>query len=135
MEEKITANRSEHSEPVKSLEQLDKLVELSLLYDFYGALLSEHKQQIFEDYVLNDLSLSEIAAEKSISRQGVYDIVRRCSKELTEYEEKLHLLEKFSKTKDMVNQIHQTAKVIQKSGDIELIEKIEEISNGILEGL
>ena len=58
MKEKITANRPDYSGSEKPLEQLDKLVELSLLYDFYGALLSEHKQQIFEDYVLNDLSLT-----------------------------------------------------------------------------
>lgn len=118
-----------------SLQQLDKLVELSLLYDFYGALLKEHKRQIFEDYILNDLSLSEIASLQGMTRQGVYDIVKRCSKELNEYESKLCLTKKFSKTKEMVNQIHETATHIRESGDLELIEKIESLSNDILESL
>lgn len=119
----------------ESLDQLDKLVELSLLYDFYGALIKEHKRQIFEDYVLNDLSLSEIAAEQDMTRQGVYDIVKRCSKELMEYDRKLCLIEKFSKTKEMVSQIHETATYIRESGNLELIEKIELLSNEIVESL
>ena len=61
------------------IDRLEEIVQLSILYDFYGDLLSDHKKRIFEDYVLNDLSLSEIAEQKGISRQGVYDIVRRCS--------------------------------------------------------
>lgn len=83
-------------------EELEQIVELSLLYDFYGALLKEHKQKIFEDYVLNDYSLSEIAREENMTRQGVHDLVRRCSRELRAYEEKLHLLEKFEHTRSRV---------------------------------
>ncbi len=67
----------------------------ALLYDFYGDLLTAHQQQIYEDFALNDLSLSEIAEEQNISRQGVHDLVKRCNKLLSGYEEKLHLVEKF----------------------------------------
>lgn len=78
---------------------MDEIVELSLLYDFYGEMLSDHKKQIFEDYVLNDLSLAEIAEEEGISRQGVHDVVKRCTKQLKEYEATLHLVEKFRQMK------------------------------------
>ena len=59
---------------------MEKFIEEALLYDFYGELLTEHQKLIYEDFVLNDLSLSEIAEDREISRQGVYDIVRRCRK-------------------------------------------------------
>ena len=78
----------------KSLSELDEIVELSYLYDFYGALLKESNRVVFEDYVLSNLSLSEIAKERDITRQGVYDIVKRCRTRLKGYEEKLHLIEK-----------------------------------------
>ena len=64
----------------------------SLLYDFYGELLTEHQKEIYEDFILNDLSLGEIAQDRGISRQGVHDLVKRCDKILNGYEEKLHLL-------------------------------------------
>lgn len=113
--------------------EMDNIVELSMLYDFYGALLKEHKREIFEDYILNDYSLSEIAAEKGMTRQGVYDIIKRSSKELRLYEEKLSLVHKFQKTKDMVNQIQTLAREL--TGYDEKIEKIQNISAKILDEL
>ena len=60
--------------------KMEKIVEQTLLYDFYGELLTEHQRQIYEDVVFNDLSLSEVAEDRGISRQGVHDMIRRCSK-------------------------------------------------------
>ena len=57
---------------------MEKIVRQGQLYDFYGELLTEHQKKIYEDVVFNDLSLSEIAAEQGISRQGVHDLVKRC---------------------------------------------------------
>ncbi len=54
---------------------MEKFVEQTLLYDFYGELLSEHQRNIYKDVIFNDLSLSEIADEYGISRQGVHDII------------------------------------------------------------
>lgn len=113
--------------------KLDQLYELSLLYDFYGALLKDHQREIFEDYILNDLSLSEIAAQQEISRQGVYDIIKRCSKQLTEYEGKLNLIEKFHNTKERVNKINNIAKDIINHGDLAQIQEIETLSYQILD--
>ena len=73
---------------------MEKIVEQTLLYDFYGELLTEHQRQIYEDVIFNDLSLSEAAQERGISRQGVHDMIRRCSRILQGYEEKLGLVEK-----------------------------------------
>lgn len=87
------------------IDKLEEIVQLSILYDFYGELLSDHKKQIFEDYVLNDLSLGEIAQEQGISRQGVHDIVKRCTVQLKEYEDKLALIRKFNIIKEKVGQI------------------------------
>lgn len=120
-------------------EKLDRIVELSLLFDFYGELLKDHKKEIFEDYVLNDLSLSEIAAEQGISRQGVYDLVKRCSKELMEYENKLKLVEKFEHTKVMVNEIKELSRQMKvelmqhQTTSLSKVKEIERISEEILE--
>jgi predicted DNA-binding protein YlxM (UPF0122 family) len=86
-------------------DKLKEKVELSILFDFYGELLKDHNRQIFADYFLNDLSLGEIAEEQEISRQGVYDIIRRCSKQLKDFEKKLCLVKKFKNTKEKVNRI------------------------------
>lgn len=116
-------------------DKLQEVVELSLLYDFYGELLGDHKKQIFEDYILNDLSLSEIADEAGISRQGVYDIVKRCSKKLKEYEEKLCLVKKFQATKDKINQIKEISELIRVTNDVKRVIEIEQISEEILNDL
>lgn len=115
--------------------KLDEIVEQSILYDFYGDLLSNHKKQIFEDYVLNDLSLSEIASEQGISRQGVYDIVKRCTLELKEYEEKLSLVSKFNSIKDKLNRIRSIAKETQETGDLTRISSIAALADDILKEL
>ncbi len=84
---------------------MEKIIEQGFLYDFYGELLTEHQKKIYEDVVYNDLSLAEIAQENGISRQGVHDMVRRCDRILQEYEDKLHLAERFVKVKDNVVQL------------------------------
>lgn len=84
---------------------MEKIVEQGLLYDFYGELLTEHQRRIYEDVVFNDMSLSEIAEEQGISRQGVHDLVRRCDRALSGYEQKLHLMEKFIRIKETVARI------------------------------
>ena len=88
---------------------MEKIVEQGLLYDFYGELLTEHQRRIYEDVVLNDMSLSEIAQEQGISRQGVHDLVRRCDRTLQGYEERLHLIQRFIKVKQTVGQIERVS--------------------------
>ena len=114
---------------------MDEKLKRTYLYDFYGELLNAHQRQIYEDFVLNDLSLGEIAEEEGISRQGVSDMVKRCTAKLESYEDKLHLLDKFLSIKEDVGRIHKLTNQYKKSQDIEIIEDIETISNQILEEL
>ena len=81
--------------------QMEEKIEQAYLYDFYGELLNEHQRRIYKDFVFNDLSLGEIADEEGISRQGVHDMVKRCTKTLEGYEEKLHLIAKFMSAKHL----------------------------------
>lgn len=97
---------AEESETGSARSGLEKLEYKGMLYDFYGELLTAHQKKIYEDAIFNDLSLSEIADEQGISRQGVHDLIKRCDKILTGYEDKLHLVEKFSKIKQNIRQIN-----------------------------
>ena len=112
---------------------MEKIVEQGLLYDFYGELLTDQQKAIYEDVVINDMSLSEIAREQGISRQGVHDMIKRCDRILNGYEEKLGLVEKFLKTKKMVEEIHRLTEEFDRTQDRELIARIGEISNDIIE--
>lgn len=112
---------------------MEKIVEQTLLYDFYGELLTEHQKGIFEEVILNDYSLSEVAEGHGISRQGVYDMIKRCNKILTGYEEKLHLIEKFLRTQELVTEINRLALQYKERGNVEDIEKIQEISRQIIQ--
>ena len=89
---------------------MEEILKQTLLYDFYGELLTEHQKQVYEDVILNDYSLSEVAASLGISRQGVHDMVRRSSRLLEEYEAKLHLMERFVSLREKVGEIHKLAK-------------------------
>lgn len=117
------------------IDKLDEVVQLSILYDFYGELLNDRKKQIFEDYVLNDLSLSEIADLQGISRQGVYDIVKRCSQELKSYEDKLGLTKKFQIVKEKLNRIKDIASDAEGTKDSYINHEIVTLADDILKEL
>lgn len=116
---------------------MNEILEQALLYDFYGELLTEHQKRIYEQFVLEDLSLSEIAEEEGISRQGVHDLVKRCNKALLGYEKKLHLVEKFVKIKQKIEEMN--AVLDSKEADSfdkeELIITMKNISKEIIEEL
>lgn len=114
---------------------MEKIVEQTLLYDFYGELLTEHQRRIYEDVVLNNYSLSEVAQELGISRQGVHDNLKRCSRILEDYEEKLHLVEKFVSIREKIRRIHKLSQECESLDKEELVSRIESISQEILEEL
>ena len=82
-------------------EGLRKMVEQGLLFDYYGCLLTQQQQRLYQDAVCEDMSLSEISQLEGISRQAVSDQIQRTTKKLREYEEKLRLIEKFSAIRDL----------------------------------
>lgn len=73
----------------------EKNLNIGLLLDFYGDVLTERRRDALDFYYNNDMSLSEIAEEMSISRQGVRDLIKKAEEELLFYEEKLGLAKKF----------------------------------------
>lgn len=84
---------------------MDTKLKQAYLYDFYGELLNEHQRTVYEDFFFHDLSLGEIAEEEGISRQGVHDLVKRCTRTLEEYESKLHLVDKFLYIRERIDAI------------------------------
>jgi uncharacterized protein len=78
---------------------LDPIARLSLLNDFYGSLLTQKQQDVMKLYHEENLSLSEIAQEFGISRQGVHDTLKNAEHALLEYETKLGLVSKLENTK------------------------------------
>ena len=118
---------------------MNEILEQALLYDFYGELLTDHQKEVYEQFVLEDLSLGEIAREIAeelgISRQGVHDLVKRCSQTLKGYEEKLHLVEKFVSVREKVKQIDELLDGYEKENAEELVADIRKISDEIIEEL
>ncbi|HAK74321.1 MAG TPA: DNA-binding protein [Sporomusaceae bacterium] len=85
---------------------LDRVFRIGLLFDFYGALLTDKQQYCLEMHFLRDLSLSEIADELSVSRQAVHDISRRAEQILEEYEAKLKLVERYQRERNLLGEIY-----------------------------
>lgn len=111
---------------------MEDKIKSGYLYDFYGELLTEHQRSVYEMSINEDLSLSEIADSLSISRQAVHDMLKRCDKQLEEYEEKLHLVEKFMNIKADVLRIKE---LTSQSTGAETLAEISQLSTSILEEL
>lgn len=114
---------------------MNEILEQALLYDFYGELLTEHQKEIYGQFISEDLSLGEIAKEAGISRQGVHDLIKRCSQALINYEEKLHLVEKFMSIKGKVKQIDELLDGYEKNSDMAVLKNIRKLSGEIIEEL
>lgn len=109
---------------------MEKVLEMSLLYDFYGGLLTEKQRNVFELYYNDDLSLGEISESVDISRQGVYDLLKRSEKMLQNYEEKLKLVKMFMIQRDKIKEAYA---LLDKMGSSKEIEKVKSILNDIME--
>lgn len=86
---------------------VDEITRASLLYDFYGALLTEKQRQVMALYHEENLSLSEIGQEFGVSRQAVHDTLKKAEQALEEYEEKLGLIDKFLRTEQAIAAIEE----------------------------
>ena len=110
---------------------MDKLGKESLLYDFYGELLTKRQQEIYENVRFGDLSLSEAAETYGISRQGVHDMIRRSESALEAYEEKLGLVQKFLDNRRDVGAIRTLAERIRTTQDLSLLNEISALAQRI----
>ena len=114
---------------------MEKIYEQTLLYDFYGELLTEHQRQVYEEAVYNDMSLGEIAQVEGISRQGVHDLIRRCDKILMEYESRLHLVERFAKAKEKIREIERLTDQAQEGQGSEQLVQIRKLAEELMDTL
>lgn len=85
----------------------DKQVRLHLLYDFYGQLLTDKQRSFFELYHHDDLSLGEIAEQHGVSRQAVYDILKRAERTLEDLEAKLELVARWQRERRIAQVLDQ----------------------------
>ncbi|WP_277584138.1 putative DNA-binding protein [Psychrobacillus antarcticus] len=104
---------------------IEKTTRINFLFDFYQALLTDKQRSYMELYYLDDLSLGEIAEEYTISRQAVYDNIRRTEAMLEEYEAKLSLFSKFQRRQETVEQLLSLVK--DQSSEKELIQLINQL--------
>lgn len=111
----------------------DKIIEVSMLYDFYGQLLSEKQRTYFELYHEDNYSLSEIGTEYNISRQGVYDVVKKAEKALYNFEKKLGLVQKFLDTQHALQQVDRgiEALIFENSTNTKLVRSLSQIRSTI----
>lgn len=83
----------------------NKTIEMTLLFDFFGDLLTEKQRDYFDLYYNDDLSLSEIAEQNGISRQGVRDLIVRAENTLRSFEEKTGVVERFSNMSKLIDEL------------------------------
>ncbi|HCC00317.1 MAG TPA: DNA-binding protein [Ruminococcaceae bacterium] len=93
---------------------MEKNLNIVLLLDFYGEILTQKQHEVIELYYDDDLSLAEIAAHAGITRQGVRDAIKRGEHTLLFMEGKLHLAKRFHNTQVALDQIDCAAKEIMK---------------------
>ena len=107
---------------------MDKKVEISMLWEIYGSLLTDKQNEYIDYYYNQDLSLSEIAENDSITRQAVRDIIKKGERKLFEYEEKLLFMKKTINQEQKIQQILFNLTKIQKDSSDKQV-------NSILEGI
>lgn len=107
----------------------EKDLKIGFLLDFYGDMLSERKRTVLDRYYNDDLSLSEIAEEIGISRQGVRELIKKAEEELLFYEEKLGLAARF---RQAGKQAEKLLGLLRESGaDSEIIRAAEELARSV----
>lgn len=92
---------------------VDKTVRMNMLFDFYGPLLTERQRRFFEMYYAEDLSLGEIAEGSGVSRQAVYDIIKRSASALENFERRLGLLARYQRQQARLAEIREVLTRLQ----------------------
>lgn len=117
---------------------MDEALERTMLFDFYGELLTAKQREYFHLHYNEDMSLSEIAESEGISRQGVWDNIRRAEESLRSLEQKTGLVARFEKQRMLLAQMDKDAAALIKatSGHAHMLaerlhQRIGELQNGI----
>ena len=107
---------------------MEKNVEISILCELYGKLLTKKQYEFLNDYYNNDLSLSEIAENNKITRQAVRDNIKKGEKKLFEYEEKLLFMKRmFNQEKKIEKVLSELTKIQKDSSDKKIASILESI--------
>ncbi len=114
---------------------MNQIFEKTLLFDFYGELLTERQKELYQMYHLDDFSLGEISEQLNISRQGVHDALKRCDKQLSHFEDKLQLVHRFIRNKERVRTIQSLTSELKKNHDMKELHEIEELTEAIMEDM
>lgn len=111
-------------------EMLAKTTRMNLLFDWYGSLLTERQRTYMQYYFHDDYSLGEIAAEFAVSRQAVYDQLKRTEAILEDYEDKLGLLSRHEQRQRTIHEMREIAKQLsdeQRTAIERLLMQLEEV--------
>lgn len=109
--------------------EIAKTLYMNSLYDFYGNLLTDKQKDYLELYYEQDLSLSEISQEQQVSRQAVYDNIKRSEALLLMYEDKLQLVAQFQLRQKAVAYLQQYVEEVY-ANDKHLLQLIKNIEDG-----
>ena len=99
----------------------------TLLFDFYSELLNDHAKEVFETYLNEDLSLSELSERFDMSRQGASDLIRRTRKSLREFEKKLGLEKRFRRIGEEIDKIKSAASGMKNAEGQAILEAADRI--------
>ena len=111
----------------------DETVLRTMLFDFYGELLTEKQREYFDLHYNADLSLAEIAESSGISRQGVWDIIRRAEATLRETEQKTGLVRRYGAQRQTLREIEQKLQALMSLTDGEALRLVREIAGQVAE--
>ena len=101
-----------HSSLKEGVNVKNQAYRMALLYDFYGDMLTERQKEFYDLYYNEDLSLSEIAENYGISRQGVRDVIVRAEATLTELEDKTGIIRRFHVMQDQLKALSEDVSAI-----------------------
>ena len=87
--------------------ELEKTIRMNVLFSFYGELLTPKQAQHMADYYEEDHTLAEIADNHGVSRQAIYDSIKRTEELLIEYEDKLQLIKDFNRRNEAINKLNE----------------------------
>ncbi|WP_102346970.1 putative DNA-binding protein [Bacillus sp. Marseille-P3661] len=108
---------------------LEKTTRMNYLFDFYQSLLTSKQRNYMSLYYLDDYSLGEIAVEFNVSRQAVYDNIKRTESMLEDYESKLFLFKRFQERQELLQKlkIHLNEQELNRDAITQLIETLEKL--------
>ena len=106
--------------------EIEQIIKVSQLYDFYSELLSQKQKQYLNDYFFNDLSLTEISENYEISKQAVSNNIKRTIIELEQFEEKLNLIKLNNERLFLLNEIR---KLTDNEAILDYIEQLSKLEN------